>query len=304
MQAVEKMTFKASGLELVADAAGPADATRVLFLHGSGQSRQSWRRALQATGRRGLRGVALDLRGHGDSAWSPDGQYDLKTFAADIRQVVDQLGGDVILVGASLGGLASMLIVADKPESVRALVLVDITHRVEESGAREVVAFMGSAPDGFASLDEAADAVSAFLPHRERPKDTSGLKRNLRLRDGRYFWHWDPAFLNMGRGAESDFKRDRASILSQAVRSIRIPTLLIRGGRSEIVSKESVSEFMEMAPHAEFIDIADAHHMVAGDANDAFNEGVLSFIDRQMDSGLIHGHVAAGEGQKADVRGS
>ena len=292
MQGVERLSFNVSGLELVADAVGPKDAARVLFLHGSGQSRQSWRRALQETGKRGLRGIALDLRGHGDSEWSPDGKYDLKTFAADIRQVIDQLGGEVVLVGASLGGLASMLITAEPNSPVCALVLVDITHRVEEGGAKEVVAFMGSAPEGFASLDEAADAVSAYLPHRERPKNTQGLARNLRLRNGRYYWHWDPAFLQMGRGADSDFRNARASILEQAVRALTIPTLLIRGGRSEIVSKASVNEFLEMAPHAEFIDIAGAHHMVAGDANDAFNDGVLSFIDRQISSGVIGGNAA------------
>ncbi len=300
MHGVERITFQVKGLELVADASGPATAPRVLFLHGSGQSRQSWRRALRETAKRGLRGIALDLRGHGDSGWSKEGDYNLKSFAADVRQVVDQLGGDVVLVGASLGGLASMLMLAESTASVRALVLVDITHRVEESGAREVVAFMESAPDGFASLDEAANAVSAYLPHRERPKDTKGLERNLRLRNGRYYWHWDPAILQMGRDA--DFKPKRASILEESAQAIKIPTLLIRGGRSEIVSKQSVSEFLELVPHAEFIDIADAHHMVAGDANDAFNDGVLSFIDRQVSSGVIARDDAGGRGQKAQAR--
>lgn len=300
MQGVERLTFKASGLDLVADAAGPNDATRVLFLHGSGQSRQSWRRALQETAKRGLRGIALDLRGHGDSGWAKDADYTLKAFAADVRQVVDQLGGDVVLVGASLGGLASMLMLAESSTGVRALALVDITHRVEESGAKEVVAFMESAPQGFASLDEAADAVSAYLPHRERPKDTRGLERNLRLRDGRYHWHWDPAILQMGKDA--DFKPKRASILEESARTIGVPTLLIRGGRSEIVSKQSVSEFLALVPHAEFIDVADAHHMVAGDANDAFNDGLLSFIDRQIGSGVISSNAVGDKSQKAHTR--
>lgn len=300
MQGVERLSFKASGLDLIADAAGPKDATRVLFLHGSGQSRQSWRRALHETAKRGLRGIALDLRGHGDSGWAKDADYTLKTFAADVRHVVDQLGGDVVLVGASLGGLASMLMLAESSVGVRALVLVDITHRVEESGAKEVVAFMESAPQGFASLDEAADAVSAYLPHRERPKDTRGLERNLRLRDGRYHWHWDPAILQMGKDA--DFKPKRASILEESAKTIGVPTLLIRGGRSEIVSKQSVSEFLALVPHAEFIDVADAHHMVAGDANDAFNDGLLSFIDRQISSGVISGNTTAAKSQKAPTR--
>ena len=288
MQPVEQLKFQASGLELVADAAGPADATRVLFLHGSGQSRQSWRRALQETARRGLRGVALDMRGHGDSGWSPDGEYELKVFADDLRQVAQQLGGGVVLVGASLGGLASLLVSLQEPALVSALVLVDITHRVEEQGARDVIAFMASAPQGFASVEEAAEAVSAYLPHRERPKDTRGLQRNLRLRNGRYHWHWDPAFLSMGRASQSEFKRDNAEVLEQAARSLRMPTLLIRGGRSEIVSPSLVAEFLRLAPHAEFVDIAGAHHMVAGDANDAFNTSVFSFLERQIGAGLIH----------------
>lgn len=300
MQGVERLTFKLTDLELVADAAGPIDAPRVLFLHGSGQSRQSWRRALGETAKRGLRGIALDMRGHGDSGWAKDGAYNLKNFAADVRQVIEQLGGDVVLVGASLGGLASMLVIAEGIARVRALVLVDITHRVEESGAKEVVAFMESAPDGFGSLDEAADAVSAYLPHRERPKDTRGLERNLRLRNGRYYWHWDPAILQMGRDA--DFKPKRASILEESAQAINIPTLLIRGGRSEIVSKQSVSEFLALVPHSEFIDIADAHHMVAGDANDAFNDGVLSFIDRQISAGVIGRKDSATQAQKAQAR--
>jgi pimeloyl-ACP methyl ester carboxylesterase len=157
------------------------------------------------------------------------------------------------------------------------LVLVDITPRVEMTGANEVTAFMNSAPNGFDSLEQAAEAVAAYLPHRPKPKDTSGLQRNLRLRDGRYYWHWDPALLQMGRNA--DFSGPNP--LEKAARALEIPTLLIRGGRSRIVSETGVREFLEMVPQAEFVDISDAHHMVAGDANDAFNDAVFTFIEKQ-----------------------
>jgi pimeloyl-ACP methyl ester carboxylesterase len=141
---------------------------------------------------------------------------------------------------------------------------------------------MDSAPDGFASLEDAADAVSAYLPHRQRPKSTDGLKRNLRLRDGRYYWHWDPAFMQMGRDAVTKVRETNP--LEIAARRINIPTLLIRGGRSTIVSEEGVREFLEMVPHAEFVDITGAHHMVAGDANDSFNDAVFTFVDKQLAS--------------------
>ena len=278
MAGVEQVTFRLRELNLTADVVGPADGTALLFLHGSGQTRQSWRSALEQAAKRGHRAISLDLRGHGDSDWAPDGKYGLERFAADVREVIQQIGGEPILVGASLGGMIGILIAADPPPKLSALILVDVTHRIEMVGAKEVMAFMDSAPSGFASVEEAADAVSAYLPHRERPKDTSGLMRNLRLRNGRYHWHWDPAFMHMGRGAEARLQEPNP--LESVARRVKIPTLLIRGRRSRILSEAGVREFLELVPHAEFVDIADAHHMVAGDANDAFNNAVFDFVEK------------------------
>jgi pimeloyl-ACP methyl ester carboxylesterase len=277
LTALTRLTIPGAGLKLIADAAGAPDAPTLLFLHGSGQTRQSWGRALEEAARRGYRALSLDLRGHGDSEWAPDGNYTLERFAADVRRAIEYTGTEPIVVGASLGGIVGLLIGASPPPPLRALVLVDITPRVEMSGANEVTAFMNSAPNGFDSLEQAAEAVAAYLPHRPRPKDTSGLQRNLRLRDGRYYWHWDPALLQMGR--DVDFTGPNP--LEKAARALKIPTLLIRGGRSRIVSETGVREFLEMTPHAEFVDISDAHHMVAGDANDAFNEAVFAFVAKQ-----------------------
>lgn len=281
---LERLSIRVSDLNLAADAGGPTDAPTVLFLHGSGQTRQSWSRALGEAIKRGYRAISLDLRGHGDSDWSPDGLYGLDRFTADVREVIKHIGGKPVLVGASLGGLIGIPIASAVPQEAGALVLVDVTPRIEMKGANEVIAFMDSAPHGFASLDEAADAVSAYLPHRPRPSNTSGLMRNLRLRNGRYYWHWDPAFAHMGRDAQAkaQVEVEGPNPMEIAARAINIPTLLIRGGRSQIVSEASAREFLELVPHAEFVDVADAHHMVAGDANDAFNNAVFSFIDRQL----------------------
>jgi pimeloyl-ACP methyl ester carboxylesterase len=276
MQSLERLGISGSGLQLVADAAGAPHAPTILFLHGGGQTRHSWSRAVAEAATRGYRAISLDLRGHGDSDWAPDGRYELDQFVADTRQAIKSIRGKPVLVGASLGGLIGLLIAAASPSILRALVLVDITPRVEATGAKEVLAFMESAPNGFGSLEEAADAVSAYLPHRQRPKNHDGLRRNLRLRDGRYYWHWDPAFMKVGRIAAA--KMGETNPLETAARKVTIPTLLIRGSRSRIVSEAGVREFRDLVPHAEFVDISDAHHMVAGDANDAFNAAVLGFV--------------------------
>ncbi len=278
----ERITIRGAGVDLVADVIGPRDAPSILFLHGGGQTRQSWGGALQKADGRGYRAVSLDLRGHGESGWAPNGDYALDMFAADVRYVIAAVADNPIIVGASLGGITGMLVAANPPPGVRALVLVDVTPRIEPEGAREIAAFMNSAPNGFASVEEAADAVAAYLPHRPRPKNTNGLQRNLRLREGRYYWHWDPAFMgkNQHRNVEPEVRAPER--LQEAARKLTLPTLLIHGGRSRVVSEAGVEEFKSLVPHAQIAEISGAHHMVAGDANDAFASAVFAFVDKQM----------------------
>jgi non-heme chloroperoxidase len=260
-------------LEIAFDEAGPADGVPVILLHGGGQTRGAWGGALEEGARRGFRMLSVDLRGHGDSGWAADGDYTTGAHVTDLAALIASLDAEPFLVGASLGGIVSLQY-AGEGGRARGLVLVDVAHRVEESGAARIQAFMRSAPNGFASPDAAADAVAGFLPHRPRPKDTSGLMKNLRLKDdGRYHWHWDPKMLD-GRGP-----RDNPRML-RAARNLTIPTLLIRGRLSDVLSPQGARDFLDIVPHAEFADIAGADHMVAGDRNDAFNAATFEFLER------------------------
>lgn len=267
------------GLTIVADEAGPADGPVVLFLHGGGQTRQSWGRAVTLLGGAGFHAITLDLRGHGESDWAPDGRYGPLLIQEDILDIAAQLPGRPALVGASLGGLAALLAAGVEGDPVaRALVLVDVVPQIETAGGEEVRAFMTGNPQGFASVDEAADAVAAYIPHRPRPRDTSGLMRNLRLRDdGRYHWHWDPAMMS---GVGRINPGEHLAALEAAASRVAMPTMLVRGGRSRVVSMEGVRAFQSLIPHAEFVNIDEADHMVAGDANDAFNAPLLDFLER------------------------
>jgi non-heme chloroperoxidase len=126
-----------------------------------------------------------------------------------------------------------------------------------------------------------ADAIAEYQPHRPRPDDLSGLAKNVRLApDGRYRWHWDPAFLQGPRNLSARQSEHEAN-----ASRVTVPTLLVRGGLSEIVSEQGAREFLELCPHAEYVNVSDASHMVAGDRNDVFADAVIEFLNRVIPAG-------------------
>lgn len=268
------------GITLVADmweCPASSDVPTVLLLHGGGQNRHSWKKTGQILADAGFPVVAIDSRGHGDSGRSPDADYALETLTADVLAVIDTIGRPVVLIGASMGGLTGLL-VAEKagPQKVTKLVLVDVVPRFEKTGSARIRDFMFNHIHGFDSLDEAAEAVAAYLPHRAKPRNPEGLKKNLRKRDGRWYWHWDPAFLT--KPGDDPFAR--TDKLEQAAINLTIPILLIRGKLSDVVSTEGVQDFLAKVPAAEFVELSDAGHTAAGDDNDAFTESVVQFVSR------------------------
>jgi pimeloyl-ACP methyl ester carboxylesterase len=256
----------------------------VLLLHGGGQTRHAWRNTAERLARAGMTAYALDQRGHGDSDWVADGAYRFVDFAADVRAVAntlaDRSGSKPVVIGASLGGIAALLAYAmEEVPPFAALVLVDITPRVDLGGVQKIQGFMREhAREGFSSLQEAADVVAAYLPHRPRPRSHEGLRKNLRHHaDGRWRWHWDPRFLDGPHPVSGDRTKVERS-LAAAARRLKIPTLLVRGASSELVHDTHVKEFLELAPHAIYVDVSGARHMVVGDRNDQFSSAILSFL--------------------------
>ncbi|WP_131771132.1 alpha/beta fold hydrolase [Candidatus Protofrankia californiensis] len=272
----------AEGVELVGDAYGDPAAVPVLLLHGGGQTRHSWGTIAHTLARNGWYALTIDLRGHGDSGWSPDGIYPLSRFATDVVAVVRWTGRVPVLIGASLGGIASLVALEQHPDLAAGIVLVDVSPFLQPAGTNRIREFMAAKPEGYGSLDEVADAVAAYLPHRPRPRNISGLRKNLRHVNGRWFWHWDPAFLRDPNNQPSQRERTITSGIDTAAVSLRIPTLLVRGGESDVLSVDDARRFLELVPHAEYVDVADAHHMVAGDDNSVFDQAVRGFLDRRI----------------------
>jgi peroxiredoxin len=280
-------TTGVDGVRVVADRFGDSDAQAVVFLHGGGQTRRSWGRAAAAVAERGWQAITVDLRGHGESDWSEDGDYRVTTFAKDTLEVLRRLPPRPVLVGASLGGFTSMLLAGElSPDAARAVVLVDIVPNMNPSGASRIHSFMYDRMEsGFDSLDEVADAIQEYNPHRPRPTDLDGLKTNLRHRDGRWYWHWDPKFID-GTAALPPIEVTEVDRMYNAVESILrngVPMLLVRGQMSDLVTQERADEFIARFPEIDFVDVGGAGHMVAGDRNDHFAGAVVDFLSRHAE---------------------
>jgi len=272
----------AGAVSLVADewnrGAAASGHPTILMLHGGGQNRFSWKNTGQVLADGGFHVVALDARGHGDSDRAPGADYAVETLTADVVHVLDAIGRPVTIIGASMGGLTGILAAHRAgPDRVTRLVLVDVVPRFEKDGSARIRDFMMGNLEGFDTLEQAADAVADYLPYRTKPRNPEGLKKNLRLRDGRWYWHWDPAFMTK----PGDDPELRTENFEHAATSLTIPVLLIRGKLSDVVSPEGVQHFLSTVPQAEFIELSNAGHTAAGDDNDAFSEAVVTFVRRR-----------------------
>jgi pimeloyl-ACP methyl ester carboxylesterase len=275
-----RLTLQGDGVRLAADRWDPPAPGRfgtVLLLHGGGQTRHSWRHTGQRLAAGGWAALSIDARGHGDSDWHPGGDYSTDALVADLRAVVAALGERPVLVGASMGGMTALIAQGADPGLARALVLVDVAPSISPAGTAEITAFMRSGAGGFSSLDEAAQAVAAYNPNRPKPPRPEGLRKNLRHRDGRWYWHWDPRLLD-SRRSDAQAVAENARRAREAARRLRIPTMLVRGQQSRVLSPAGARELISLVPAARYVDVAGAGHMVAGDDNDVFGEHLLGFL--------------------------
>jgi len=267
------------GLELAVERFGAAGDPPLIFAHGFGQTRHAWTETADQLAGDGWHCLSADARGHGASGWRDDGQYDFTQFVDDLVRIAQDSArppapSRPILIGASMGGLLGLVAQAAQ-EVFRALILVDITPRWESAGVERIITFMRAHPEGFASVDEAADAIASYLPHRSGRKSPERLRRLLvALDNGRLRWHWDPRLLEH---VAVHSERQQAGLLD-AARGIKVPTLLISGARSDVVSEATIGEFLACVPHARHVRVAHATHMVAGDRNDAFAAALRNFV--------------------------
>jgi pimeloyl-ACP methyl ester carboxylesterase len=270
------------GNRLAADLWG-GDGPVVVCFHGGGQTRRAWDDTAQRLVAEGMRAITVDMRGHGESEWVASGDYTFSANGEDVAAVIQQIivtfGAAPSVVGASLGGISSLLAEIHHGPLLESLILVDVTPRMNSEGVRRVLGFMSQhAEQGFASLPEAAEVIATYLPRRPRPTSFEGLRKNLRHDpDGRYRWHWDPLMMTGEKNVNSGAPEILETLMA-GVPTLRLPVLLVRGMQSELVDEAYAREFVAAAPCATYVDVSDAGHMVAGDKNDAFCAAILAFL--------------------------
>jgi pimeloyl-ACP methyl ester carboxylesterase len=273
----ETFRFENDGISLAGDRwSGAENGPLVLFLHGGGQTRHSWDRTAARLAAAGPTAITLDARGHGDSDWHPRQEYSLDGFVGDLLAYTATLDQAPILVGASLGGITSLVAAGEHPGLASGLVLVDVVVLVEPAGTARIKEFLTAHHDGFATLDDVAAAIEAYNPVRRRSRNLDGLRKNVRRHeDGRWYWHWDPEFIS---NDDEPRRRERVDRLRQAASRLTIPTLIVRGLKSDVVSDAGLADMLELVPQAQVAEVKDAGHMVAGDDNDVFASRLEQFL--------------------------
>ena len=255
----------------------------MLLLHGGGQTRHSWRRAALGFAHQGWSVVTVDARGHGASDWDPTADYETAAMARDVHCIVRQMPEidevspvPPVIIGASMGAISALVAEAQFAPLASALVLVDVAPRLQMSGVDRIRDFIGGNLAGFADLTEVAEAVSAYQPGGGR-RNPERLRTSLRTgSDGRLYWHWDPAFADVMRTMDIDH---RHRLLTEAAQNVSIPTLLVRGGRSDVVTPAAAQEFAALFTNASVVDIPGASHMLTGDDNSAFLNRANAFLN-------------------------
>jgi pimeloyl-ACP methyl ester carboxylesterase len=246
---------------------------RVVFMHGGGQNAHTWDTVIVGLGEPGL---AIDLPGHGRSAWRDDGDYGPKLNAGAVEPVVREFAPDAdLVVGMSLGGLTALRLAVTAPELVRKLVLVDVTpsapeRHTEMTEEQKGTVALVQGERTFPSFQAMLDVTIAAAPHRDRESLRRGVFHNSkRLEDGTWTWRYDS--MRKGQGFEG---------LWDDVPRLDVPTTLVRGANSAFVNDEDADEFARTAPGFRAVHIVEnAGHSVQSDQPSALIDilrGVLN----------------------------
>ncbi len=251
--------------------AGPPD---LVLLHGYTGHARSWDAFAEAMSDR-YRVLALDQRGHGESGWAPVDRYGIDDMADDLQAFVKALALQrFALLGLSMGGMVAMEYAGRRPEELAACVIVDIGPEIVASGASRIQTG-ARANDVFGSRDkafEAARAANALPPeaHHRHRSDYS----LMRTEDGRWTYRFDRALRSPG-----NLRSREPEAAWRSCASIAVPTLIVRGELSDILSPEIAERMIETIPDARLALVTNSGHSVPLDAPEGFLAAARAFLE-------------------------
>jgi pimeloyl-ACP methyl ester carboxylesterase len=253
---------------------GRPEALPIICVHGYTSSAEAFNAVARRLEDRGHI-IAMDVRGHGESAWSPDGAYQYADQAGDLAALVDRLGIErFVLIGTSMGGIIAMAYAAQHPQRLRGLVLNDIGPEIEV-GSTRITGLVGSRPADFASLDEAMEyrrqtsPITAARPLEDQHETALGVLRQRP--DGRWAWKMDPAYIEqrVRRGAPVRPQ------LWPALETLPCPTLVVWGTDSDVLSEAQANRMTAALPKGELVAVPGVGH-----APTLVEAPVLAALDR------------------------
>ena len=231
----------------------------LVLIHGGAQNAHTWDTVALALGRPL---VAIDLPGHGHSAWREDLDYRPPSLADDVAVAMRELAPDAaVVVGMSLGGMTTFSLGARHPDLVRSQVIVDVTPGVNHDKAKAIIDFIRG-PQSFPSFDEILERTIEHNPTRSESSLRRGVLHNaIEQEDGSWVWRYDRRHHTEDVVLES---LDPAA-LWEDVSAAKVPMLLLRGGLSPVVDDEDVAELRRRRPDAEVVTVEGAGHSIQGD---------------------------------------
>lgn len=268
--------FRGSGgVKLRGEAFGVPTHPPVLLLPAGGQHHRSLIEVARALGAAGRYAICLDLRGHGVSEWSSAGEYSLEAYVDDIRLVLQQFEQRPVLISTAISGINAVIALGETQDpSCSGLVLAGVSDQMNREEMRTAVRLLREQASGFDTEEEAVIARRELRPFEQPQTDVASELRTGD--DGRLYWHWDPRMLGAYdvRRAMQRFKA--------ALKNIRVPTLIVRGGLSQLISEESAENLRDLIPAAELVNLEQAGHLAATDDHDGFNAALLEFLERRV----------------------
>jgi pimeloyl-ACP methyl ester carboxylesterase len=260
------------------------EGVALLLVHGFGNEAHIWDDFAPVVAPY-YRTIAVDLRGHGDSAHDPQRRYDYESHVRDLESVTAALGIDrLVLVGHSLGGRISTLFAARHPERMAGLVLVDAGPDLDARGVSRISLDVERSSDlSFASLGECENTLAHAYPAAGPEAIARMARHGMRKReDGRYQRKTDPAY-HAARGeltaAAADALEKRTSKeLWDALRRITCPVLVVRGAASDVLDPDTADRMVEeVLANARLAVVPRAGHSVMTDNPEGFSEAVSAF---------------------------